>query len=101
VAPATPSGLLVDVGGTDPNDTLASASTAILSKSSCSSQPSVGLKEQLAFEISLFLLLVQKLVFQGHCCGQGGESTVTSTFQWDLPVHQMYTKRKCQNYSLT
>ncbi len=30
-----------------------------------------------------------------------GESTVTSAFQWDLPVHQMYTKRKCQNYSLT
>jgi hypothetical protein len=30
-----------------------------------------------------------------------GESTVTSVFQWDLPVYQTYTKRKCQNYSST
>ncbi len=39
-----------------------------------------------------------------NTCAQStylGESTVTSIFQWDLPVHQTYTKRKCQNYSST
>jgi hypothetical protein len=30
-----------------------------------------------------------------------GKNTVTFVFQWDLPVHWTYTKRRCQNCSLT